>query len=567
MSGTRPLLGNSGGAVEAPSDRTTKEETMLGHGQQLKMQPGRTLALALIVTLAGLGGLLASGAADGATKGGKLIFAARQDIDTLDPHITSRAATRKILIQVTDTLTVINPQDGSVQPGLAESWEASADAKTYTLKLKKNVKFHDGTPFDAAAVKFSFDRMQEPLGAAGVARAFLGPYEGSDVIDASTVRVRFKQPYAPFLRMAGLSPLGPISPTAVKKMGQDFSRKPVGTGPFMVQEWVTKDHVRLVRNPDYNWAPAGSKHQGQAYLDEIVWRFVPEATTRTAVLQTGEVSVAEDLSYADVAAFQRNRDVTLMRGVPAGTPWTIYPNVQRAPTDDVNVRRALHHAINKDAIVRVVFHGQSQPAWSLLQPPTPGYAPVAKELYPYDPARARKLLDDAGWKPGGDGIRTKDGKRLELLWIFGTNNGYEEMAPLVQGMAREVGMDIQLREQPRAQMEEANRKSEHNIGELNWWFPDPSILTTNFHSSRLFGFNRPRLNNPDIDKALDQAAGVSAEAPRMEQYRRLQRALFEMAVGVPLVDQVTIVGARKEVKDYRFNVVTFPVLYDVYLEK
>src|SRR5258705_102277 len=280
--------------------------------------------------------------------GGKIMFAARQDIDTLDPHITNRAATRKILIQFTDTLTVINPKDGKVLPGLAESWEVARDGKSYTLKLRKNVKFHYGTPFDAAS------------------------------------------------------------------------------GPFMVKEWVPKSHVTLVRNPDYAWPPATAAHRGPTYLDEITWRFVPEATTRTAVLTTGEAHIAEDLSYADVGGLERNADVRILRGVPAGTPWTIFPNVQRFPTNDPAVRRALHHAISKDAIVRVVFHGQSQAAGSLIQPPTPGFVPVAKELFPFDPARARKILDEAGWKPGSDGIRVKDGKRLEILWIFGTNNGYEE---------------------------------------------------------------------------------------------------------------------------------------------
>jgi peptide/nickel transport system substrate-binding protein len=527
-------------------------------------------ALVLTAVLGGTVAILVPGptpAAGQSKPGGKILFAARQDIDTLDPHITNRAATRKILIQFMETLTVVNPQDGKISAGLAESWDISRDGKTYTFKLRKNVKFHDGTPCDAAAVKFTFDRIQEPLGATGVARAFLGPYEGSEVVDPHTVRVKFKQPYAPFLRMAGLSPLGPISPTAVRKMGQDFSRLPVGAGPFMVKEWVTKDHVTLVRNPSYNWAPSTAKHQGPAYVDEIVWRFVPEATTRTAILQTGEVSIAEDLSYVDVAGFERNPDVRILRGIPAGTPWTIFPNVQRPPTNDPAVRRALHHAISKDAIVRVVFHGQSRPAWSLLQPTTPGSAPLAKELFPYDPARARKILDEAGWKPGPDGIRAKEGKRLELLWIFGTNNGYEELAPLVQAMGREVGMDIQLREQPRAQMYEANRKGEHSIGELNWWFPDPSILTTNFHTSRLASFNPARLSDPEVDKLLDQASAMIDEGARMEVYRRIQRLLLETGAGIPLVDQVTVVGVRKEVREYGFNVVTFPVLYDVHLAK
>jgi peptide/nickel transport system substrate-binding protein len=538
-----------------------KEETM--RERSLQFAAVRWILVLVGVALVSSGAFLAR--ADGQARGNKLVFAARQDIDTLDPHITNRAATRKILIQFLDTLTVINPADGKVGPGLAESWDISKDGKAYTFKLRRNVKFHDGTPLDAAAVKFTFDRMQEPLGAPGVARSFLGPYDGADVVDPLTVRVRFKQAYAPFLRMAALSPLGPVSPAAVKKLGQDFSRTPVGTGPFMVKEWVPKSHVTLVRNPDYGWAPGLARHKGPAHVEEIVWRFVPEATTRTAILQTGEVNVAEDLSYADVAILEKNPDLRLVRGVPAGTPWMIYPNVTKFPTSDPAVRRALHHAIAKDAIVRVVFQGQSKPATSLLQPTTPGSTPLAAELFPHDPARAKKILDDAGWKPGPDGIRAREGKRLELVWIFGTNNGYEEMAPLIQAMAREVGIDIQLREQPRVQMYEGWRKNENNIGELNWWFPDPSILTTNFHTSRLAAFNPGRLSDPEIDKLLDQAAAMSDEGPRLELYRKIQRMLLEMGAGIPLVDQVTIVGVRKEVRDYAFNVVTFPVLYDVSL--
>src|SRR2546430_12385941 len=143
----------------------------------------RTIAAVALLLLAPLTALAQ------AKPGGKIVFAARQDIDTLDPHITNRAATRKILIQFTDTLTVINPKDGKVGPGLAESWDVARDGKSYTFRLRKNVKFHDGTPFDATAVKATFDRIQEPLGAPGVARAFLGPYDGADVIDTHTVRV------------------------------------------------------------------------------------------------------------------------------------------------------------------------------------------------------------------------------------------------------------------------------------------------------------------------------------------------------------------------------------------
>jgi peptide/nickel transport system substrate-binding protein len=500
-----------------------------------------------------------------AQKGGKLVFAARQDIDTLDPQVTHRAATRKILLQFMDPLVRLKPGDSRIHPGLAESWEVSADGKTFTFRLRKGVRFHDGTPFNAEAVKFTFDRSREPASAGSVARAFLGPYRSTEVVDEHTVRVHFDKPYA-FLPMAALSPLGPVSPTAVKKMGTEFGRRPVGTGPFMVKEWVTKDHVTLVRNPHYNWASPIFKHQGPAYLDEIEWKFVLEATTRAAVLQTGEVKAAEDIAYQDVKVLERDPNLRLLRGIPAGTPWTIFPNLQKFPTSELAVRQALHHAIDKGALVRVVFHGQSAAAWSPLQPTTPGYH-AAFAPYAFNPARAREILEVAGWKPGADGIRAKEGKRLELLWIFGTNNGYEEMAPLVQAQAREVGIDIQIREQPRAQMMDANRKGLHNIAEVNWWFPDPSILTTIFHSTRQESFNQSKLASPELDRLLDQAAGHPDAAERGQLYRRSQEIVAREAAAIPLVDQVSIVGVRKEVRDYAFSFVTFPLLYDVHLER
>ena len=164
---------------------------------------------------------------------------------------------------------VWEPEPGRFVPGLADSWEISPDAKMYTFKLKKGVKFHDGTPFNAAAVKFTMDRVVDPAVKAGQSHDQLGPYDHTEVVDDYTARIVMKQPYAPLLtNLNGY--LGIVSPTAVEKMGlAEFARHPVGSGPLMFKEWVPKDHVTLVKNLDYNWASSYFKHTGPAYLDQV----------------------------------------------------------------------------------------------------------------------------------------------------------------------------------------------------------------------------------------------------------------------------------------------------------
>lgn len=494
--------------------------------------------------------------------GGKLTFAARQDPDTLDPQRTGFVATRKLLNQMFDTLTVVKHGDPKVYPGLAESWTVSEDGKFYTFKLKRGVKFHDGTPFNAEAVKFSFDRILEPAQAKGGARSFLGPYQSSEVVDEYTVKLSFERPNSALPTLLAIESLAPISPAAVQKYGDDFERNPVGTGAFKFKEWVAKDHVTLVRNPDYNWASEAFEHQGPAYLDEIVWKFIPEATTRVAVLETGEVDIAEELAYQDVQRVRENANLKVERAVPAGTPWTAFPNVKKFPTDQLSVRQALLYAIDREAIAKTIFRSESKAAVSVLLPNSPGYAATFAD-YNFDPSKAKATLEDDGWKLGPDGVRTKDGKRLEMLWIYGSQEGYEEMVPLVQAMVRDVGIDLKVEEQTRANQLDAYSKDLHNIGNTQWWFPDPSILGTVFHSRSFQASNRSKYSNPEVDKLLDDALTV-ADPRRAELYKQVQEQVAKDAVAIPLVDQVTLVGMKKTANGYKFNAVTLPLLYDVH---
>src|SRR5438067_1083981 len=187
-----------------------------------------------------------------AGSGNTLTYALGFDLDdTMDPQVTNFDSTIRVTLNICEPL-VWEPEPGKFVPGLADKWEISPDATIYTFMLKKGVKFHDGTPFNSAAVKFTLDRIVDPATKAGQSHDQLGPYDHTEVIDDTTVRVVMKQAYAPLLtNLNGY--LGIVSPTAVQKMGMaEFARHPVGTGPFTFKEWVAKDHISLVKNPDHN---------------------------------------------------------------------------------------------------------------------------------------------------------------------------------------------------------------------------------------------------------------------------------------------------------------------------
>src|SRR5256714_10454142 len=222
-----------------------------------------------------------------AQTGGTLVIGLDQEPPTLDPHASPSAVTYQIIASVTENL-LYKGRDGKLQPWLAESWSASKDGRSVTFKLRRDVKFHDGTPFNADAVKFNFDRIVDPKFKPGSSRAKLAGYAGSRVLDEFTVQVSFETPYAPFLTYAAAGTLSMVSPKAVRETGDQVHTRPVGSGPFMIKEYVAKDHTTMVRNPAYNRKAPWSDRAGAAMLEGVVWKFVPEAGTRVTTLESGE---------------------------------------------------------------------------------------------------------------------------------------------------------------------------------------------------------------------------------------------------------------------------------------
>jgi peptide/nickel transport system substrate-binding protein len=362
--------------------------------------------------------------------GGELIVGCGKEPEAIDPHVGDAGVRCGILLNLYGTLLVKSP-DGDLLPALVDSWEVSDDGLHYTLKLREDVKFHDDTPFNAEAVCFNFDRIVDPATESRSAIRFLGPYDSCEVVDEFTAQVNMKEPYGPFLEALAISELGIVSPTAVEKYGDQYEMNQVGTGPFRWVEHVLNDHLTLERNPDYNWAPETYQHQGPAYVDRVTFRFIPESATREGALEIGEVHVIDDLVLYNNDIPSRARH---------------YPiNVSKPPTDDLNVRRAMNMAVDRQAVVSTLYVNMWPEAYNLFGPGILFYDQTVQDKYAseyaYDPEKAGALLDEAGWTMGADGIRYKDGVPLKILLVAASG---KEVHELVQAQLREVGIDMEV---------------------------------------------------------------------------------------------------------------------------
>jgi len=490
--------------------------------------------------------------------------------DTLNQHTSDYTPSRMVAHHVLDTLVAVDPEDGSIQPWLASSWEISPDCKVYTFKLREDVRFHDGTPFNAEAVKYNFDYTVRPDVKHGFAWMAIGAeeYDRSEVVDEFTVKVYFKSPQPWFLANLSDGGMGIDSPTAMEDAGDDYGISVlVGTGPFKFVEWVRDNHVTLARNEEYNWAAPLFGHQGPPYLDQLVYRDVADVSTQAAALEAGELHLLT-LVESQAAQFGGNEDVQILPVPKAGTTRMVVMNLTRPPTDDIRVRQAINYALDKEAMIQL-------PAWSGYA--NPGVAPLPANMvpggdlssvepyaYPYDPEEAKQLLDEAGWTVGADGIREKDGEQLVLDIVVPDiyTSYFEPMDP----MLREVGIKLNFQ-----------------IGDFNFWwskssegdfdltvasdsgYNGPAMVSEFFYSKS--GNNFSRYQSDEVDQYIENALSSVTQEEVWENIMPAMGQIMKDAVGVMLWEQTYVYGARANVHDVFFNEVGYPYMYDAWIEE
>jgi peptide/nickel transport system substrate-binding protein len=502
--------------------------------------------------------------------GGTLVAGIDSQPPTMDPHASTAAISYLIAsLNVTESL-VYQQDDGQLAPWLASGYTMSPDGKTFTFSLRKDVSFSDGAPFNAQAVKWNLDRIVNPGFKAGGSTTALMGYMGTTVVDDYTARVTFKEPYAPFLAYAAVGVLAMISPKTTPTQGTDVNKRPVGSGPFTVSEYVAQDHVTLVRNPGYARRAPWSDHQGPPYLDRIVWRTIPESNSRNVTVETGETQMIYLYSSPGVALAQLKSTKGLRietRSFP-GSSYLWWLNVKLAPTDDIQVRRALSYAINRNAIVTSVYKGLDVVGCGLLS------QFLLKDIaacayYPYNPAKAAQLLEEDGWRLGPNNVRTKGGKPLSLI-IHSLNYGggnFPEVE-LIQGQLLALGIDARIKSDASATWNEENYRCATNMGSIFLRTNEPDALYALFHSSTIgSNFNWSCYSNRELDGLLQEARAQLDPAKRRALYLKIQHMLLDQAIAIPLMDKLSVWAVRDSVKGLKYNYSTYPALSDTYIQK
>ena len=485
---------------------------------------------------------------------------------TLDPRVTQSRHEEQVIIQIYDQL-IYSDTNGKLYPSLAKSWEMSPDSTTLTLKLRDDVKFHDGSKFDADAVKFNLDTIVDPATGSQGAIDILGPYASSEVIDPTTIKITYKRPFPNAIDSLTDDRLSMVSPTAVKKLGNaGFAQAPVGTGPFKFVSWEKGKQVTLERNPDYHWAPSFFKNPGPSQVSTIIHRYIPNNGTRVAALEAGEIQFSELTPPLDMRRLGDSGKFKTMVGVAPGVPLSIMFNTSHGPLADIKVRQAFIEAVDRPRLAQNLFFGLAKASWGPLAPTTPGYWKGVENYYKFDRAGAAKLLDDDGWKPGPDGIRVKDGKRLEMYYPTLLE---PETSVALQADVKRVGIDLKVEDVTKAKQDELILNNGYDIGAIRWVYNDAAVLQIPFTTGNIpepgkFKFNWMRWSNPELDALLAKAGAAATQADRDTLYAQAQKIIMDSAVFFPVHDQIQTIAYSNKLTGVNFARGNWQVrLYDV----
>jgi peptide/nickel transport system substrate-binding protein len=444
---------------------------------------------------------------------------------SMDPHTVTAANDFRILVNIYDGLVAYEPGTLTPGPALAESWDIAPDGRAYTFHLREGVQFHDGTPFDAEAVVFNFERMldeshpQHGTGPFPLA-FFFDAVSTVTALDTHTVRFELDEPFAPFLSNLAYPTGLIVSPEAVRSHGEDYGRNPSGTGPFRLAVWESRRQVALERNPEH-WG-------GEPPLRGVVFRPITDPNAMLSEMLAGNLDLILEVSPDNLNLFRDDPSFAVHEQVGPHL-WFLILNTRDAPFDDVRMRQAVNYAIDKETLVTEVLQGTATPAAGPIPAAFEWAHSEQVEPYPYDPERARELIAEAGHEGGVQ------------VTFYVTEGGSGMLEPVTMGTAIQadlaaVGIDARIETYEwNAYLERVNAGlgADAHMAEMAWMTNDPDTLPYLALRSDAVpdqgGFNAGYYANPEVDALIEQARRVVDQGERAALYREIQAIVHEDA--------------------------------------
>ncbi|ROQ06038.1 MULTISPECIES: ABC transporter substrate-binding protein [unclassified Curtobacterium] len=483
--------------------------------------------------------------------GGSLTYAIANDPITLNPAGTGAGNdTFAITRQLVDSLLWQDPSDGSLTPWLATKYSANADATAFTFDLRSGVTFSDGTAFDATAVKDTFDDIAS-AGASSTAAAYFSGYEGTKVVDDDTVEVDFGAPNAAFPNATASVALGIVAPKTTETPFDDRAdgKAVIGTGPFTLSSYTKNTSTILTKRKDYDWGPAARGLSGAAHLSKVTFQVVPEASVRTGSLQSGQLDAISSVQPSDVDVLKSQYEL-VTRANP-GQVFGLTFNQKRPIVSDLAVRKAIAQAVDPKAVRDTALNDLFTVADSVLGSTTPGYADTSSGSATYDPKAAAAALDDAGWEKGSDGIRTKDGTKLQLKLVWITNFGPNQTSlELIQQELGKVGVGVTLESGTVPQYLANLTSGDWDLSWDNSSRADGDVLRSKFSSS---GAQSIGASDTTLDALFTKELSQSSASDRSATFGEIQQRIASQVDFVPVHELTSIIAPATDVHGIVFG--------------
>lgn len=520
----------------------------------------------LLLTILIVAGVLATACQPEATSDSTLIYGLTLAPSGLDPHLNASFEMGIPLSSVYDTLVFRDPETGQFVPGLAERWDISPDGRTYRFYLRDDVRFHDGTPFNAEAVAANLAYITNPSNRSQKAVYMLGPYSGCTILDTYTIEIHLEQPFAPLLDSLSQVFLGMASPRALEEWGPEaYQFHQVGTGPYRFVDYVPNDHITLERNPDYAWAPS-IYSADTPQVDTIIFRFFSDAATRAYAIESGQVDIMGEIPPVDALRLAQLPTYSLQQIEIPGIPLQFIFNTTLFPTDQQAVRTALVEALDRHTLVETVFMNTSPTAEGALSAsllPREETAPYA----PYNPEAAQAALLAAGWERSPEtGRFFVDGNPVTLFLVVPPWGYAPDVAQLMAASWEALGIDVEIVLVPGfGGLLETQASGEYHLIALNDFGSDPHVLTSYYHSDG--AYNWSGYQSAELDALLTSAVSLpQSEEERLALYRQITFLVQEETLIIPIRDYVNLVVHSSRVDNLHFSAQGwFPFLIDVRL--